>query len=337
MNVSVSVVIPTHDRAALLVEAVRSVLAQDGGATEVIVVDDGSTDATEEALAPMRDRIRYHRQARRGVSAARNAGARLARGEWLAFLDSDDLWLPRKVAVQVAFHRGHPLLDISQTEEIWIRNGIRVNPCRHHRKPTGDVFEASLRRCLISPSAVMLRRRLFEDVSGFDESLPVCEDYDLWLRISSRAPVGLVPQPLVVKRGGHADQLSRRYWGMDRFRVSSLARLLASGGLPAARRQAVIETLRTKCSILASGAERRGRHDEAACYRRLAEWGDGLDARMLGPWEGEAPSEPRYGGAAPGRQPIGRGTSGLTPGGRDAPPARGSDGASPSQHDDPIH
>ncbi len=273
MNPFVSVIIPTRDRAALVAEAAQSVLAQRGPTFEVIVVDDGSTDETARALAPLRERLRYHRQDARGVSAARNAGAALAHGEWLAFLDSDDLWRQRKLAAQMAFHTEHAGIDISQTEEIWIRDGVRVNPCRHHHKPSGDVFLPSLRRCLISPSAVMLRRTLFEACGGFDESLPVCEDYDFWLRICSRAPVGLIPLPLVVKRGGHADQLSRRYWGMDRFRVASLAKLLVSGVVGEAKRQAVIDMLSEKCAILARGAERRGQYDEAARYRELAEWG----------------------------------------------------------------
>jgi glycosyltransferase involved in cell wall biosynthesis len=269
---SVSVVIPTRDRRAFVLEAVASVLAQRGVESEAIVVDDGSSDGTREALAPLADRIRYVEQEPRGVSAARNTGARLACGSWLAFLDSDDLWKPDKLARQLAFHARHPELDVSQTEEIWIRNGARVNPCRHHRKPAGDIFLPSLERCLISPSAVMLRRDLFLAAGGFDESLPVCEDYDLWLRLGSRLRFGLIEQALVVKRGGHADQLSRRFWGMDRFRVASLAGLLArETGIPPAHRVAAAAVLRRKCTILAAGARRRGRLEEAARYARLSD------------------------------------------------------------------
>jgi glycosyltransferase involved in cell wall biosynthesis len=267
---SVTVVIPTRDRCRLVVEAIESVLAQRAAAAEVIVVDDGSSDATAAALKRFGSRIRAVHQPHRGVSAARNAGAGLASGRWLAFLDSDDVWHPDKLALQLDYHREHPWCRISQTGEVWIRNGVRVNACRHHDKPSGDVFLPSLARCLVSPSAVMLERELFFEVGGFDESLAVCEDYDLWLRIGARLPFGLVDRPLVVKRGGHADQLSRLHWGMDRFRVAALIKLLEAESLDAERRAAAAETLRGKCAVLAQGARKRGRADEAERYLALA-------------------------------------------------------------------
>jgi glycosyltransferase involved in cell wall biosynthesis len=265
----VSVIIPTHDRATPVVRAVESVLAQSAPPFEVIVVDDGSTDDTGARLKQFVPRVRYERRPHRGVSAARNHGARLAIGRWLAFLDSDDQWLPDKMRIHTALHRDHPELSVSQTGEIWIRDGVRVNPCRHHAKPRGDIFAPSLQRCLVSPSAVMLRRDLFLAAGGFDEDLPVCEDYDLWLRLASRVAFGLADQELVVKHGGHADQLSSRYWGMDRFRVHSLAKLLAGGGLCAEHYRATARVLANKCTVLAKGARRRGRIDEADSYERL--------------------------------------------------------------------
>ena len=258
----VSVIIPTRNRAALVEEAIDSVMAQRDCVLEVIVVDDGSTDDTVACLAARRhqwDRLRWIAQPPRGVAAARNAGVRAAAGSWLAFLDSDDLWRPGKLAAQRALHRAAPDLLISQTNELWLRNGCRVNPCSYHRKPSGDIFLPSLARCLVSPSAVLMHRSVFESVGGFDESLPVCEDYDLWLRVASCVPVGLVSEPLVIKRGGHADQLSRRYWGMDRFRVAALVKLLAADMVSGERRRATVETLQRKCAILAHGAARRAR------------------------------------------------------------------------------
>lgn len=266
----VSVIIPTHDRYPLVLEAVASVRGQHERRFELIVVDDGSTDGTRSALTAWDGVLRYVHQPRRGVATARNVGARLARGTWLAFLDSDDLWRPEKLAAQVAFHQQHADVLISQTDEIWMRGGVRVNPSAQHRKPQGDIFIPSLARCLVSPSAVMIHRELFEAVGGFDESLDVCEDYDLWLRIGCRVPVGLVPRPLVIKRGGHADQLSKQRWGMDRFRVAALVKLLAAGDLSAERRQAVMQTLGGKCAVLAQGARRRQRHEEAERYLALA-------------------------------------------------------------------
>lgn len=267
----VSVVIPTFNRRAVVREAVASACAQRDVAGEIIVVDDGSSDDTTAALrAEFGTRIHVLRTANRGVAAARNAGVAASNGELIAFLDSDDLWRADKLATQVAFFASHPEAHICQTDEVWVRNGVRVNPCAHHRKPSGDIFEPSLRLCLVSPSAVMLHRSLFERAGGFDESLPACEDYDLWLRILRDTPVWLIEQPLVIKRGGHPDQLSRRFWGMDRFRVAALVRLLGEGNLAPPRREATLRVLAEKCAILAKGAARRGRDDEAARYRTLA-------------------------------------------------------------------
>ncbi|HVN87181.1 MAG TPA: glycosyltransferase [Candidatus Binatia bacterium] len=267
---SISVIIPTFNRRDLVCEAVESVLAQRDADLELIVVDDGSTDETDAALARFGDRLRCVRQDNRGVSAARNAGVRHARGKWIAFLDSDDLWLPDKLAVQCSFVAAHPDTRICQTGELWLRNGVRVNPCRHHRKPDGDVFVPSLERCVVSPSAVMLRRDLFQAAGGFDEDLPACEDYDLWLRLAHATPVALIDRPLVIKRGGHADQLSRRFWGMDRFRVQALRKLLDDPALRASLRPAVRKVLAQKCAILAHGAAKRGRTAEADHYAQLA-------------------------------------------------------------------
>ncbi len=266
---AVSVIIPTYNRRHLVREAVDSVLAQDFGDTELIVVDDGSTDATAEALAVYGRRIRVIRQSNRGVSAARNAGIRAARAPLIALLDSDDLWLAGKLVIQTAFFQANPDALICQTEEIWMRNGLRVNPRKKHRKPSGDIFERSLELCLVSPSAVMMRRRLLDEVGLFDESLPACEDYDLWLRVACRHPVYLIDDPLIVKRGGHADQLSRRP-GLDRYRIRSLAKLLQSGRLNPARDAAARRVLQQKCAIYVQGCLKRGKTAEARRYREIA-------------------------------------------------------------------
>jgi glycosyltransferase involved in cell wall biosynthesis len=265
---TVSVIIPTFNRWPLVAAAIESVLAQRYGDFELIVVDDGSTDDTAERLGQFGSRLVILKQSHQGVSAARNLAARHARGCYLAFLDSDDLWLPNKLAIQVAFMERHPSVRICQTEETWLRNGVRVNPKVKHRKPSGDVFIASLELCLVSPSAVMLTRDLFERVGGFDESLPVCEDYDLWLRIARNHSVALIDDALVIKRGGHADQLSRSRWGMDRYRVFALQKLLRAP-LDGSRRAAAIAVLRRKVEVLASGARKRGKTIEALAYEEI--------------------------------------------------------------------
>src|SRR6185369_3375811 len=141
--------------------------------------------------------------------------------------------------------------------------GRHRNPRAYHRKEEA-LFPRCLERCLVSPSAVIVARELYESLGGFDESFPVCEDYELWLRIALREPVGLVDAPLVIKRGGHPDQLSRSTWGLDRFRVAALVKLLATTALTVDERAAVAAILRAKCDVLADGAARRGRDDEAA-------------------------------------------------------------------------
>jgi hypothetical protein len=189
----------------------------------------------------------------------------------IAFLDSDDYWLPQKAAVQVDFFEHHPEACICQTEEIWVRKGQRVNPMRKHVKPCGDIFEPSLKRCLVSPSAAMLRRSVLESVGLFDEDLPACEDYDLWLRISCRHPVHLIREHLVVKEGGDPDQLSLRHKGMDRFRIRALVKLIESGALNEQQLSATLKELAFKCQIYGKGCLKRGKAEEGAYYLMLPE------------------------------------------------------------------
>jgi glycosyltransferase involved in cell wall biosynthesis len=244
-------------------EAVDSVLAQTTREFELIVVDDGSTDGSAEALSDLSHRLTLVRQKQRGVSAARNRGATLARGEFLAFLDSDDLWLPEKLAVQISYLKTFPDVSLCHTEELWERRGRRVNPRRKHSKAEGRPFRRLLRDSLVSPSAVVIRKSLFEEAGGFDESLPACEDYALWLRISRICDFHLIRRPLVVKRGGHPDQLTRTIWGLDRFRVKVLESLLDDPGLSPGEADAVHSVLEEKKRILAKGSRRRGRGAEA--------------------------------------------------------------------------
>lgn len=272
----VSVIIPTYNRADLVQQALASVKAQTYRDFEIVVVDDGGTDGTFEVLSADRE-IRVLRHAgRRGVSAARNTGIHAARGEWLAFLDSDDLWLPDKLARQIFWLEGQPELLICQTGETWVRRGVRVNKPLSHRQVGGKIFLPSLRRCMISPSAVVLHRRLISDHGGFDETLPAAEDYDLWLRLTWRYEVGLVDEPLVIKRGGHPDQLSRQ-WGLDRFRIRALVKLVQDPDLPEPYARAARRMLAAKCAIYAQGCEKRGKVTETAWYRAWERRARGLD------------------------------------------------------------
>jgi len=269
-NPEVSVILPTYNRGWILKEAVDSVLAQDFADYELIVVDDGSTDNTRQILDTYGQDIIVLRQSNKGVSAARNRGIAQAGGRLVAFLDSDDLWLPRKLSRQVDFFNSNPDAVACQTEEIWIRNGVRVNPKDRHRKLSGMIFERSLDLCLVSPSAVMIRKTLFDAVGVFDENLPACEDYDLWLRISCRYPVHLIDAPLIIKRGGHADQLSKAA-GLDKFRIQALKKIIDSGQLSDSQCGPAMLTLKEKCRIYANGCHKRGREAEANFYETLAE------------------------------------------------------------------
>jgi glycosyltransferase involved in cell wall biosynthesis len=264
-----SVIIPTFNRAAFLREAIGSVLAQTEKDFELIVVDDGSTDRTRELVVEYGDRVRYFFQSNAGVSAARNLGIRHARGKFITFLDSDDLWLPKKLARQLQWMAAHPSLMLCYTDEIWIRRGVRVNQKLIHAKSGGWIYPLCLPRCIISPSSVLMRRELFEAVGLFDEQLPVCEDYDLWLRIATRFEVGYIAEPLIVKRGGHPDQLSHREWGNDRYRVAALRKIYETGVLDETARRLTAAMICTKCKILENGFRKRHKEDEAKFYADL--------------------------------------------------------------------
>lgn len=264
----VSVIIPTYNRAETLPAAIESVLAQDYPHFELIVSDDGSTDETPGILDQYAKQLTVIRRENAGVSRARNRGIQASKGELIAFLDADDYWLPEKLSAQVAWFSQNPAAMICQTEETWIRNNRRVNPKARHKKRAGDIFIPSLSLCLISPSAVMVRRRLLDETGLFDPDLPACEDYDLWLRVTCRFPVGLIEKSFAVRRGGHADQLSALP-GLDKYRIRAIQKILHTGRLTPAQQDAAVKTLKVKCTIYADGCEKRGRHEEAAYYREM--------------------------------------------------------------------
>ena len=266
----VSVIIPTYNRLPMLKEAVESVLAQDFEDFELIVVDDGSTDGTADEITRYGGRVKLLRhQENRGVSAARNSGILHAKGKYIGFLDSDDLWVKGKLKIQVAFLDENPQYPLCYTDEIWIRRGKRVNPMLKHAKFSGWILEKCLPLCIISPSSALMRKTLFSKVGLFDEALPVCEDYDLWLRVSVRFPIFFIDKRLIVKRGGHPDQLSNRSWGNDRFRVIALEKLLSDPSLGPEEREWVMKEMKKKCEILSQGFMKRGNEPEGRRYQEI--------------------------------------------------------------------
>lgn len=262
----VSVIIPTYNRAHTLKRALDSVRQQTLPADEIIVVDDGSTDNTAALLQTEYPNVVYLPQANAGVSRARNTGIAAARNDWLALLDSDDAWQPQKLERQVEAFQAQNEYRLCHTDEIWIRSGKRVNQMNKHAKRGGWIFQHCLPLCAISPSSVLIHRNLLDDVGLFDETLPACEDYDLWLRIAAKHPVLYLNEPLITKYGGHDDQLSRRHWGMDRFRIQALEKIINHGELNADDRRAALAILEQKLNILLTGARKHGNKEILQCY-----------------------------------------------------------------------
>ncbi|MFC1809843.1 glycosyltransferase family 2 protein, partial [Candidatus Omnitrophota bacterium] len=265
----ISLIIPTFNRKDFLKKALDSVFEQTHLPDEIIVIDDGSQDGTAELVSRF-PKLKYHWQENKGVSAARNQGVQMSSYEWVCFLDVDDQWLPQKLEKQVEYHEKNPNILISQTEEIWIRKGARVNPMKKHKKFGGDIFIASLPLCLITPSSVMLNKKLFNEVGYFDETFPVCEDYDLWIRIAAQYAVGLIEEKLIVKYGGHDDQLSHKMPGMDCYRIMALEKMTASNCLDAYKRRELLKELERKCIIYAKGCSKHNKHDESELFFKKA-------------------------------------------------------------------
>lgn len=262
----ITAIIPTFNRPALCLKALQSVYAQSQPPLQVIVVDDGSTEELTEVQDLLsRNGGLYLRQENKGVSAARNLGAEYATQEWLAFLDSDDQWLPSKLEKQFSLHLADASLSISHTAEIWINNGVRVNQRKHHAPAQGFCFERCLEICCISASAALIKKKLYVSEGGFDFSLPVCEDYDLWVRISRKHAIGLVAEELVIKTRGPGPQLSSTYERIDQYRVKALIKLLNSD-ISLIEATQVKRALLKKIEVLEKGALKRGLEEQIVLY-----------------------------------------------------------------------
>jgi glycosyltransferase involved in cell wall biosynthesis len=268
---AISVVIPSFNRLTFLIQALDSVFLQNSRVDEVIVVDDGSNDGTAERIEQLFPEVILLTQPNLGVSAARNHGIKTAKSRWIALLDSDDQWLPDKISTIRRAQLEFPQYSLIHSNEIWIRHGVRVNAMKKHQKTGGWIFRNCLPLCVISPSAAVIHRKVFDQAGYFDESLPACEDYDLWLRICHQMPVYYIDKPLIYKYGGHSDQLSRKFWGMDRFRIQALKNLLENAPLNADDYQAAEAMLIRKLNILLKGARKHANQKLLDEYSDLAD------------------------------------------------------------------
>ena len=264
---SISVIITTFNRKQYLKRSIESVINQSHPANEIIIIDDGSTDGTEKYISSYFSDLKYIWQENKGISRARNQGILESNSKWIAFLDADDEWLPQKLENQIAAMESGPTYKVCHTNEIWIRNGRRVNPMKKHQKFGGWIFDKCLPLCVISPSSVLIHRSVFDLFGLFDESLPVCEDYDLWLRICAFNPVLYIEEAQIIKYGGHRDQLSKKFWGMDRFRIISLEKIINDPDLKPQFRKLAIETLIEKLEIYIAGAEKRNKANSVKSFK----------------------------------------------------------------------
>ncbi len=258
----VSVIIPTYNRKHTLGRAIESIISQTIKPLEIIIVDDGSNDGTREWIKEEYPFIKYLNQNNSGVSASRNRGIFSANGNWIAFLDSDDEWIPEKLERQLSILSSDKKAVFCHTNEIWIRNGTRVNQMRKHQKYGGYIFEKCLDMCRISPSSSIIKKEVFDHIGYFDESLIVCEDYDLWLRIAAHYKILFLDQPLIKKYGGHVDQLSRVKGGIEKYRIQSLEKILSSESLEISQFNSAKEILIKKLNIYANGVRKRKRVKE---------------------------------------------------------------------------
>ena len=275
----ISVIIPTYNRCDLLKRAINSVIKQTITPKEIIIVDNGSTDQTYQMVSSLFPEINYFIEKKRGVSAARNKGILESKSKWIAFLDSDDAWKPTKLEKQMEFSIfNQDKYRIIHTDENWYRNKKFLNQLKKHKKSGGNIFKNSLQLCCISPSSVVLKKQIFEEYGLFDENLEVCEDYDMWIRITAKEEVGFLDSPLVLKYGGHSDQLSKKFWGMDRFRIKSLEKNLKNEHFSKSQKINVLDTLIEKLTIVSDGALKRGNKEIFKKYNgKLQDWSIELD------------------------------------------------------------
>ncbi len=279
LSAPISVIIPTYNRASLLPRAIKSVLKQTFSCNELIIVDDGSTDDTADIIKDLtRDqqhlpfRLISLKTENLGPGAARNKGLNLASQPYVAFLDSDDHWHKRKIEQQYTALKNNPEYRISHTKEKWLRRGSHLNQKKIHIPRQGYIFGHCLQLCAVGMSTVMVEISLIKEQGMFDENLRCCEDYDLWLKISSSEEFLLIDSPLTTKEGGRDDQVSFQYRvGMDKLRIEAIMNLISDIRLREDQIDLAYKELQKKAQIYGKGCIRHGRMEEGNYYLQLAE------------------------------------------------------------------
>ena len=277
----ITVIIPTYNRVQLIGRALDSVLGQTAKCSEIIVIDDGSTDGTCDFLNELTSiseiPLKILQQGNKGPAAARNCGIKHAKNKYIAFLDSDDHWYKRKIKTQFKVLTENPEYLISHTKEKWLRRGIHLNQKKKHIPRHGNIFDHCLELCGVGMSTVMVKKSLFDQVGLFDETLRCCEDYDFWLRVSCKFPFYLIELPLTVKEGGRDDQVSCIYRiGMDRIRIYAMKKIIDLKILDEKQHYLALEQLIRKCTVFGKGCLKHGKRESGTYYLELAESYKGL-------------------------------------------------------------
>ncbi len=258
MKIKISAIIPTFNRVNYLQRSISSILNQTYPVDEIIVVDNSSTDNTINLIKKNFDNIKILVERQKGVSYARNLGIAKAKNDWIAFLDSDDEWMKDKIKKQVEFIIESDFTEqFVHTNEVWFYNDQHLNQKKKHLKKGGSIFLDCLNFCKISPSSVLLKKELFKKYGYFNTKFKVCEDYELWLRLSSSISIGYISEVLLKKNGGHNDQLSKKFWGIDRYRVKALEKIILKNNLNYQYKLEALKVLIKKINIILFGAIKR--------------------------------------------------------------------------------
>lgn len=222
---TVSVIIPVYNRTSSVRDAIESVLIQSVKPSEILVIDDGSSFDMALYLKSYMQHIHLIKlNENKGVSFARNTGIRAASGEYIAFLDSDDLFLPKKLEYQINYMVENDLY-ISHTDEFWYRKDRWVNQGKSNKRYGGYIFDKILDKCRISPSSLIVHKSVFDEAGYFNENLRVCEDYEISLRFALKYKIGYLEKKLIIKRAVEKNSLSAGIKHIEYIRYEILEKL----------------------------------------------------------------------------------------------------------------